>query len=101
MNFFRCPEGIKVLLFAISRSLLTSDLAISVAWATYDNDDFTPRSDWSGLFSLRSLFTEETKPGFTEKTTIVGHSFAKRSYRSARSFDSMLDSFWLPLHPSI
>ena len=60
-----------------------------------------PRSDWSGLFSLRSPFTEETEPGFTEKTTIVGRSFAKRSYRSARSFDSMLDSFSLPLHPSI
>ena len=59
------------------------------------------RSDWAGLFSLRSPFTEETEPGFTEKMTIVGRSFAKRSFRSARSLDSMLDSFSLPLHPSI
>ena len=44
----------------------------------YYSHDF--RSDRSGLFSLRSPFTEETEPGFTEKTTIVGRSFAKRVF---------------------
>ena len=35
-TFLRRPGGTKVLLFAFSRSLLISDLAISVAWAKGD-----------------------------------------------------------------
>ena len=74
-------------------------LSALVLWENLANKVWLliPRSDWSGLFSLRSPFTEETEPGFTEKTTIVGRSFAKRIYRSVRAFDSMLDSFSLPL----